>query len=135
MIVSLAEIALIHRNRTCKTGLQFAIFEIQAYRECSKGAQWLSRNNAGKNNFVGPKMTPPDSAVSVAIGYYSLAEVALIRRNRTCKTSLQFAIFEIQAYGGCSKGAQWSSRHNAGKNNFVGPKMTPLDSAISFSWA
>ena len=31
-------------------------------------------------------------------------EVALKRRNRTCKTGLQYAIFEIQAHRGCSKG-------------------------------
>ena len=76
-------------------------------------------------------MTPPDTAVSAAIGHNSLAEIALIRRNRT---GLKLVIFEIQAYRGCSKSEQWSGRRNAGKNNFVVPKMTPLDSAISFNW-
>ena len=42
-------------------------------------------------------MTPPDSAVSATIGHNSLSEVALIRRNGTCKTGLQLVIFQIQA--------------------------------------
>ena len=79
-------------------------------------------------------MTFQDSAVSAAIGHNSLSEVALIRRNRICKTGLQFAIFEIQANRGCSKGAQWSIRQNAGNNIFLGIEMTFQDSAISFNW-
>ena len=59
--------------------------------------------------------------------------IALIRRNRTCKTGLQLAIFEIQANRGCSKGAKWSARQNTDKNNFVGPKITPPDPAVSFN--
>ena len=79
-------------------------------------------------------MTPPDSAVSAAIGHNSLAEVGWIRRNTICKTGLQFAIFEIQANRGSSKGAQWSIRQNAGNNIFLGIEMTFQDSAISFNW-
>ena len=62
------------------------------------------------------------------------AEVSLIRRNTTCKTGLQLAIFEILANRGCSKGTKWSARQNIGKNNFVGPKMTPQDPAVSINW-
>ena len=79
-------------------------------------------------------MTPPDSAVSAAIGHNSLAEVGWIRRNTTCKTGLQFTIFEIQAFRGYSKGAQWSIRQNAGNNIFLCIEMTFQDSAISFNW-
>ena len=85
-----------------------------------------ARQNTGKNNFVGLKMTPYLIQPYPSIGHNSLAKVALICRNRTCKTNLQFPIFEIQANRGCSKGAEWSARQNAGKNNFVGPKMTRI---------
>ena len=78
-------------------------------------------------------MTPPDSAISAAIGHNSLSKVALIHRNGTCKTGLQFAISKIQANRGCQKGAQWSAQKNSGDNNFVGPKMIPPDPAISFN--
>ena len=69
------------------TDLKLAIFEIQANRGYPNGTEWsiLQKNN--KNSFVGPKMTPPYPAVSFN----------WIRWNRTCKTGLQLAIFEIQA--------------------------------------
>ena len=70
-------------------------------------------------------MTPPDPAVS---------EIDLIRQNRTCKTGIQLAILEIQANRGCSKGAEWSARQNTGNYNFLGPKMTLPDPAVSFNW-
>ena len=79
-------------------------------------------------------MTPTDPAVSFNWTYNSLVEVALIRRNRTCKTGLRLAIFEIEANRGCLKGAEWSTLHNTCKNNFLGPKMTPPDPAVSFNW-
>ena len=69
---AVSEIALIRQNRTCKTGIQLAILEIQANRGCSKGAEWSARQNIGKNNFVGPKMqTPPDSVLTLncAVGF------------------------------------------------------------------
>ena len=50
--------------RTCKNGLRFAIFEIQANRGCSKGAGCSGGQNIGGNYFVGPKMTRPDPVVS-----------------------------------------------------------------------
>ena len=79
-------------------------------------------------------MTPPDPAVSLNWTYNSLAEVALIRQNRTCKTGLQLAIFEIQANRGCPKGAKLSNLQNACKDNFLGLKMTPPDQAVTFNW-
>ena len=57
------------------------------------GAGCSARKNTGRNYFVGPKMAPPIQSYP-SIRHNSLAEAALIRRIRTCKTGLQFAIFK-----------------------------------------
>ena len=53
------------RSKTCKTGLQPAIFDIQANRRCSKGVGCSARQNTCGNYFVGPKMTPPDPVLTL----------------------------------------------------------------------
>ena len=42
--------------------------------------------------------------------------------------------FSIQANRGCSKGAGCSARQNTGRNDFVGPKITPPDPVLPFNW-
>ena len=58
------ELPLNGRFKTCESDLQFANFEIQAIRGCSKGAQCSGGQNTGRNYFVGPKMTRPDPVIS-----------------------------------------------------------------------
>ena len=49
-------------------------------------------------------------------------------------TSIQLAIFEIQANLGCLDGAGCSVRQNSGGDYLVGPKMTCPDLVLSLNW-
>ena len=60
-------------------------------------------------------------------------ELPLNCRFKTCESDLQFAIFEIQANRGFSKGAQCSGGQNTGGNYFVGPKITLSDPVVSLN--
>ena len=51
--------------RTSKAVLQLAIFEIQANRGRSRCVEWSARQNTGEKYFIGPKMTPPDPALTL----------------------------------------------------------------------
>ena len=52
----------------CKQSLASMIQEVRiendSDRKFSKGVVWSSRQNTGKNNFLGPKMTHPDPVIS-----------------------------------------------------------------------
>ena len=61
----LPELPLNCRFKTCESDLQFAIFEIQANRGFSKGAQCSGGQNTSGNYFVRPKITRPGPVISL----------------------------------------------------------------------